>query len=138
MRGGVTIEPRDHRDLGDPDTHILAQGGEIFMAELDGVPVGTCTLLRESNGSYELAKMAVSEAARGHGIGRRLANVVIARAKQRGLRQLELYTNSVLEPAVALYRSLGFVEAPLESNEYGRANMRMVLTLSPPDDSGPG
>lgn len=132
LRQHFTVEPRDERDLGDPATHILAKGGEIFMAELDGRIVGTCSLLREDDGSYELAKMAVDESARGRGIGRALADAVIARARERGIVRLELFTNSILVPAVQLYRSLGFVDAPLDHSAYGRANMRMVLRLASP------
>lgn len=125
-----TVEPRDVRDLGDPETHILRSGGAIFIAELDGVPVGACALVREPDGGYELAKMAVTEAARGRGIGRALAEAVISHARELGIGQLELFTNSVLEPAVRLYRSLGFVDAPLGHSDYGRADMRMVLDLT--------
>lgn len=131
LREHFTIEPRDERDLGDPATHIIARGGTIFMAELDGAIVGTCSLLREESGEHELAKMAVAESARGRGVGRALAEAVIARARERGLTRLELFTNSILSPAVRLYRSLGFVEAPLEHSGYDRANMRMVLSLAP-------
>jgi len=127
-----SVEPRDERELGDPAAYILAKGGEIFMAELDGRVVGTCSLLREDNGAYELAKMAVDESARGRGVGRALAAAVIARARAKGIGQLELFTNSLLVPAVQLYRSLGFVDAPLHDSVYGRANMRMVLDVSAP------
>lgn len=134
LRQHFSVEPRDERDLGDPATHILAKGGVIFMAELDGRVVGTCSLLREDDGSYELAKMAVDESARGRGVGRALAEAVIERARGMGITRLELYTNSILVPAVQLYRSLGFVDAPLEHSVYGRANMRMVLSLDPSRD----
>lgn len=129
LRKHFSVEPRDERDLGDPAAHLLAKGGEIFMAELDGRVVGTCSLLREDDGSFELAKMAVDESARGRGVGRALAETVIARARERGIDRLELFTNSILVPAVQLYRSLGFVDAPLDHSAYGRANMRMVLRL---------
>lgn len=130
LRRHFAVEPRDERELGDPDAYILAKGGEIFMAELDGRAVGTCALLREDDGTYELAKMAVDESARGRGIGRALADAAIARARALGVEHLTLYTNSALAPAVALYRSLGFVDAPVEHSGYHRANMRMVLSLA--------
>lgn len=126
-----TVEPRDVRDLGDPERYVIAPGGLIVMAEYDGIPVGTCALLLLPSGDYELAKMAVAESARGQGVGRALAEAVIARARAMHIEQLELFTNTSLEPAVRLYRSLGFVDAPLEHSEYGRANLRMILTLDP-------
>ncbi|MBA2685953.1 MAG: MarR family transcriptional regulator, partial [Gemmatimonadaceae bacterium] len=42
---------------------------------------------------------------------------------------VELLTNSSLAPAIALYRSLGFVDVPLGRTEYTRADVHMVLEL---------
>jgi RimJ/RimL family protein N-acetyltransferase len=51
----------------------------------------------------------VSEHYRGSGIGRRLLQDFINRAKRiSGLRQLRLTVNIVQEPAIALYKSYGF------------------------------
>jgi ribosomal protein S18 acetylase RimI-like enzyme len=46
---------------------------------------------------------------------------------------VELLSNTVLAPALALYRSLGFAEVPLPRTDYRRANIKMVLDLSPSD-----
>lgn len=124
------VEDADRRVLGDPEAHVLAHGGAILMAELDGVPVGACALIRNDDGSVELAKMAVDPAARGRGIGRALGEAAVARARALGATRVELLSNTVLEPAIALYRALGFVEAPMEHTEYERANIRMVLDLT--------
>ncbi len=123
------VEERDARDLGDPGAHILAPGGYIFMAELHGQAVGTVALMREQEGVFELAKMTVADAARGLGVGRALGEAAIAYARSIGARQIELLTNSALVPAIALYHSLGFVDVPLGTTEYARANVHMVLEL---------
>lgn len=123
------VEHRDTRDLGDPATYIIAPGGFIFMAELDGRAVGTCALMFEHEGTYELAKMTVAESARGLGVGRKLGEAAIAHARSIGAKRIELLTNSSLSPAITLYRSLGFTDAPLESTEYARADVHMVLDL---------
>ena len=54
------IEPIDNEMLDDPEGYILAPGGHIFMASYGGELVGTCALIKEHDGVYELAKMAVS------------------------------------------------------------------------------
>lgn len=123
------VEERDARDLGDPETYILAPGGHILMAELREDIVGTCALMREEEGVFELAKMTVSESARGLGVGRALGDAALARARSIGARRVELLTNSSLAPAISLYHSLGFVDAPIGHTEYGRADVRMVLDL---------
>jgi predicted N-acetyltransferase YhbS len=55
-------------------------------------------LLRE-NGALELGKMAVTEAARGKGIGELLAREALKRAKKMGAGKVFLITNSRLAPA---------------------------------------
>jgi GNAT superfamily N-acetyltransferase len=126
------VEPRDRHELDDPERHILDPGGWIFIAEEDeeqgtGV-LGTCALVRE-HGVYELVKMAVAPAARGRGVGRALGEAVIAHARALGIPRIELLSNTVLGPAIGLYRALGFVEVPLPPTEYARANIKMVLEL---------
>lgn len=123
------VEDADRRALDDPEGYILRRGGCIFIAEDGGVAVGTCALLRGEDGSFELAKMAVDPAARGRGIGRALGEAAIARARALGAPRVELLSNTILEPAIRLYRALGFVEVPLPATEYERANIKMVLDL---------
>ncbi|MDF1504550.1 GNAT family N-acetyltransferase [Roseisolibacter sp. H3M3-2] len=127
------VEPRDRLELDDPERHVLAAGGRIFVAEVgtaDGVRVlGTCAMLREPDGACELAKMAVDEAARGRGVGRALGEAVVAAARSLGAPRVDLLSNTALVPAIALYRALGFVEVPLPRTDYARANIKMVLDL---------
>lgn len=129
------VEEPDRRQLLNPEG-ILADGGAILMAETNaastaGTPeiLGTCALIAEPDESFELAKMAVSEAARGRGIGRMLCEAAIAEARRRGALRVELLSSRRLLPALSLYRSLGFVEAPMPETEYTRADIRMVLEL---------
>lgn len=128
------VEERDRLDLDDPEGRILASGGQILMAESvgpQGVDVlGTCALIREPDGAYELAKMAVAPAARGRGVGRALGEAAVATARALGAPYVELLSNTKLAPAIGLYRALGFVEVPLPRTEYARANIKMVLTLT--------
>ena len=100
------------------------------MAERsDGLVVGACALLRNDDGSFELAKMAVDPVARGQHVGRALGEAAIGRAREMGAPYVELLSNTRLTPAIALYRSLGFVEVALPASEYERANIKMVLDL---------
>jgi GNAT superfamily N-acetyltransferase len=129
------VEARDRYELDDPEQHILGAGGHVFIAEADsdaGVEVlGTCALVVD-HGVHELVKMAVAESARGRGVGRALAEAVIEKARALGAPRVELLSNTVLGPAIALYRSLGFQEVALPPSEYARANIKMVLDLTRP------
>jgi len=123
------VEEADRRALDDPEGYILAHGGHIFIAESEGRIVGGCALLRNDDGSFELAKMAVDPSMRGRQIGRALGEAAIERARALGAGRVELLSNTRLTPAITLYRSLGFVEVPLPPNDYERANIKMVLEL---------
>ncbi|HEX7046297.1 MAG TPA: GNAT family N-acetyltransferase [Gammaproteobacteria bacterium] len=119
------VEDYDLQQLEHPE-RILAAGGEIWFARLDGVMVGTGALYCDGDGVFEIAKMAVTGNARGHGIGRLLLEKLIQRFQELGGRRLVLETNSSLSAAIALYRSAGFVDyTPSKPSEYARANVFM-------------
>jgi len=123
------VEEEDRRVLADPEGEILAPGGAILFA-LDGeTPVGTGALIPTGPHEFELAKMAVTEGARGRGIGRALCVALIALARERRAHRVELLSQTALAAAVNLYRSLGFAEVPLGAVPYKRSNIRMVLRL---------
>lgn len=123
------VEESDRQLLDDPEGRIIDRGGFIFVAVEGDAVTGVCSLLPAGERSYQLAKMAVSPASRGKGTGRRLAEAAIARARAAGADRVELFSNTVLGPAISLYRSLGFVEVPLDEAEHRRSNIRMVLQL---------
>jgi GNAT superfamily N-acetyltransferase len=123
------IEASDRRVLEAPQTEILDQGGDIFVARLDGRPVGVCALLRVDDSTFELAKMAVDPSVQGHGIGSRLGEAAIAEARARGASRMILESNTILAPAMALYRKLGFVEVTGSPSEYCRCNIHMERRL---------
>lgn len=122
-------EARDLEILGDPQRHIIDPGGEIFFAVHDGVAVGTCAMMPHGPGVYELAKMGVDEAWQGRGIGRSLLEAALAWAETAEAHEVELETSNILKPAIALYRRLGFEEAPLKPSPYARCNVRMVKRM---------
>lgn len=124
------LEPKDELVLGDPQGQILAKGGRVLFALEDGEAVGCCALLALSDGGFELAKMAVSDAYKGRGLGRALMAAAVERARAAGAPRLYLETNSGLAPALALYRSFGFREIEPETpSPYARADVIMELRL---------
>jgi GNAT superfamily N-acetyltransferase len=124
------LEEADNRALDDPEGYILAKGGYIFMALWEGEIVGACALIKVNERLFELAKMAVDDKVQGKGIGYALGKACIDKAKSRGIQKVELLSNTKLEPAINLYRKLGFVEVPLPPTDYERANIKMELGLT--------
>jgi putative acetyltransferase len=108
------VEPYDRIVLANPERHVIEQGGVVLFA-LDGVtPVGTCALMKHTEVKYELAKVGVTESARGKGVGRILVQAAIERARQLGAETLILASSEVLEAANHLYKRLGFQPARLD------------------------
>jgi DNA-binding MarR family transcriptional regulator/predicted GNAT family N-acyltransferase len=132
------IEEIDRRVLADPETHILAPGGAIWFALVDGEVIGTCALLRESPGVYELTKMGVQTGWRGKGAGRLLIDAAIAHFRRQRGKTLFLETNSRLTPALALYESAGFVRQPARrpDSHYRRSDVYMLWQPPAPAKRG--
>lgn len=125
-----TIETKDKEILENPEKEILNKGGYILFAEYDNKITGTVAIIKHSDKEFELAKMAVTESARGKQIGKKLAVEAIARVKSLNADKLFLETNSTLVPALNLYTSLGFNEVEMkERSDYKRATLRMELNL---------
>ena len=127
------LEEHDHIALGDPENNILRPGGHIFMAMVEGEPIGCCALIPLRPGVLELAKMAVAERYQGAGIGRKLLEHAVAQAKTLGTQSLYLGSNTKLANAIHLYESVGFRHLPPENispSPYVRANVFMGLELS--------
>jgi GNAT superfamily N-acetyltransferase len=123
------IEEPDTRVLEAPQEQILDKGGRILVAVRDGEPIGVCALLRVDDSTFELAKMAVAEHARGVGAGYLLGEAAKETARAAGATRLILESNTILTPAIALYRKLGFTEFTGVLSEYDRCNIHMELNL---------
>jgi DNA-binding MarR family transcriptional regulator/predicted GNAT family acetyltransferase len=122
------IEDIDRTVLSDPERYVLQPGGAIFFARLGDDVIGTCALLHESPGVYELTKMGVDETFRGMGAGKRLLDAAIAEFHRRGGTMLFLESNSRLKPALRMYEKAGFHLQPntRPGSHYERADVYMV------------
>ena len=93
--------------------------GCLLIATHGAQPVG-CAALRALPGDDaigEVKRLYVQPRGRGTGLGRRLAQAVIERARSIGYRELKLDTLADMTKARALYASLGFREcAPYYDN----------------------
>jgi GNAT superfamily N-acetyltransferase len=125
------MEDSDYKALDNADSHIIDKGGHIVVALLNKVPVGVCALIKMDDPMYdfELAKMAVDPTAQGKKIGWLLGEAVKDKAKSVGAKTLYLESNTILTPAISLYRKLGFIEVLGRPTPYERCNIQMALIL---------
>ena len=124
------LEEGDRKHLERPRESILAWGGEIFVALVDGAVVGTCAAIVRNAHIVELAKLAVADGATGRGIGRALTLEAIAWARARGVKRVVLVSSTLLTSALRLYERLGFEYRPLPADPgYETADIYMELEL---------
>jgi DNA-binding MarR family transcriptional regulator/ribosomal protein S18 acetylase RimI-like enzyme len=128
------IEPVDREMLSDPQRQIIDRGGRVLFALLDGEVIGTCALIKDAPGVYELSKMAVETGFRGLGAGRKLLDAAIAEFARIGGKTLFLESSKKLTPALRLYESAGFVHqpAPRHGSHYQRADVYMIYRPDAP------
>lgn len=119
------IEEGDRKSLSNPREEIIDKGGYIFYARLNNEIVGTASLIKKSDTNFELGKMAVTQKAQGYGIGKILLEHCLQIAQQKQIKTLTLYSNTILQSAIHLYRKYGFVEIELEKGVYERGNIKM-------------
>lgn len=124
------VEPYDEVVLSNPEEYIIKQGGHIYFAQYGDTIVGTFALLKQEDGNYELGKMAVSEQYQGKHIGNKLLQHCIEEAKRLGASKVVLFSNTMLGPAIHLYKKYGFTEVPLGQSEYKRSNIKMEKEIN--------
>ena len=122
------VEEHDLEQLDNPEA-ILTAGGYILFAEYRGEIVGTVALIADDAGGFELAKMAVDPRVQGKQIGKKLGWAAVEKARQVGAKQLWLESNTMLHPAIELYRKLGFYKIEMAATPYVRTNIKMKLDL---------
>ena len=77
-----------------------------------GTPVGHAALRRLGD-QWEVKRVMVLEAARGHGLARTLMAGIEAAAAKAGAHRVILQTGDRQPEGVALYRSIGYTDIPI-------------------------
>lgn len=126
-----SLEEKDYEILENPESSILAKGGQILFA-VDGPEVlGTCVLIPHPEKVFELTKMAVAKAARGRRIGVRLCTAALELARQQGAKSVFLESHHSLRPALTMYEKLGFQYSTFPTpSAYSRADIYMYKMMS--------
>ncbi len=126
-----SLEAHDLEVLDNPERAILSPGGHILVALVDNQPSGVVALCRMDSPDYdfEIAKLAVDPEIRGVGIGEKILRAAIEKAREFGAKKLFLESNTLLKPAIGLYRKLGFIELQDYHPAYARGDIQMELTL---------
>ena len=108
--------------------------GTLLLARNDNGRAIGCVGLRplDDDGVCEMKRLYVTPEGRGTGLGKRLVEEVIQRAKGMGHQVMRLDTLGSMKAAKALYMQLGFVErkayydTPIEGTVFFELNLKSV------------
>ncbi|MGD9867248.1 MAG: GNAT family N-acetyltransferase [Hyphomicrobiales bacterium] len=98
-----------YEELRDLPRGYEPPGGEILLGRLDGQPAGCVLMRRLGEDVCEMKRLFVATAARGHHLGYRLCEAIVAVARERGYRLMRLDVGFKQPEAKKLYSRLGFV-----------------------------
>ena len=104
--------------------------GRLLLAEYEGQVAGCVALHKLADGTCEMKRLYLRPQFRGKGLGRTLADRIIAEARSIGYQRMRLDTvEPVMKDAVVMYRRLGFREiAPYCDNPIaGALYMELLL-----------
>jgi ribosomal protein S18 acetylase RimI-like enzyme len=90
---------------------LMAGGSTVFVARVDGVIVGSLTLVsyRIPTGlKMWIEDVVVDEAARGHGVGETLNLAALDEARRQGAKAVSLTSRPSRQAANRLYQRIGF------------------------------
>ena len=113
--------------------------GTLLLATISGQPAGCIALrpFRELEGVCEMKRLYVRASFRGDKLGALLAQHIIREARERGYRSMRLDTfPGSMQPAIALYRRLGFREILPANRVPELLYMELDLSASTYPDSG--
>jgi putative acetyltransferase len=96
-----------------PAKYADSEGGALLLAKVDGAPAGAVGLRKLEPGICEMKRLYVRPAFKGQSLGRKLAEAIVEEGRARGYAKLRLDTVAdQMQAAVALYRTMGFVDIP--------------------------
>jgi putative acetyltransferase len=127
---GLVMDPGGtDKDLTDLDESYFNNKGWFEVIENpEKKIIGSYGLFKIDNDSCELRKMYLYPEYQGKGLGKKMMNNAVFKAKELGYKEIILETNKLLISAIGLYKKYGFEEFN-SSHLSERCNLAMRLKL---------
>ena len=125
------------RELADLPGDYAPPSGRLLVAMEDSGLAGCVALRRIDEQDCEMKRLYVRPTYRGIGLGRKLAETVIAAARGAGYFKMRLDTLPSMQEAIKLYRSMGFGEIPsyrfnpIEGVKFMELDLRRQSAVTP-------
>jgi ribosomal protein S18 acetylase RimI-like enzyme len=108
---GVDLSFQDfEREYAELPGEYAPPRGELLLAHWEGATAG-CVALRPLEGDLcEMKRLYLRDEFRGRGVGRALADAIVAAARARRYTRMRLDSLPGMAAAITLYRAMGFRE----------------------------
>lgn len=118
------------RELAELPGDYAQPGGRLLLAEVDAELAGCVAMHKLEQQTCEMKRLYLRPKFRGKGLGRVLAEAIIAEARKVGYDRMRLDTvEPVMRDAVGMYRKLGFREIAAYRENPMPGTLYMELTL---------
>lgn len=117
------------RELAALPEPYVRPGGRLLLLVDGGEIAGCGGLCPMAQDVAEMRRMWLRPAHRGKGLGRVVADALLAAAREEGYRAVRLETLSVMPTARELFRAMGFREIPHEKKNPFPGSVLMELKL---------
>jgi ribosomal protein S18 acetylase RimI-like enzyme len=109
------------------DYSALVAGDRVYVLA-SGAELAGALVIEDQDQALFTENIAIAPIFQGQGLGRRLMAFAEQYGRERGLRELRLYTNEVMIENLAFYRRLGFEEVERRVDDgYRRVFLRKSL-----------
>lgn len=127
---GPGIEEVTARVCADFLEHYDPARERCWIAERDGVRLGSVFLVKETDEVARLRLLLLEPSARGLGLGKRLVGECVAFARAAGYREIVLWTHAVLVAARRIYAAAGFrIVETWTHDEFGKEEVSETWRL---------
>ncbi len=113
---GFKYDSKLDDDFNNIKSIYLDNNGEFYIAEIDDKVIGMGALRKVDKTTAEIKRMRVNKKFQGQGIGSKILEKLINRAKELGYHKLVLDTSVKQIPAQKLYEKFGFKKYKQEGN----------------------
>lgn len=97
---------------GLPGKYAPAEKGALLLGQVGGRIVGVVGLRALGEDVAEMKRLYIEPDGRGHNLGRRLTNAVVAEARRHGYRAIRLDTFPSMVAANRIYDAMNFIDIP--------------------------